>query len=62
MITEGEDIVPTDHKKIMVLSGMICELDRLNGDIDSLIETAKTQDGDRIRTLLKNIVPEYMPN
>ena len=62
LITEGEDIVPTDHKKIMVLSGMICELDRLNGDIDSLIETAKKQDGEMIKTLLKKIVPEYMPN
>lgn len=62
LITEGEDIVPTDHKKIMVLSGMICELDLLNGDIDSLIETAKKQDGEMIKTLLKKIVPEYMPN
>jgi FlaA1/EpsC-like NDP-sugar epimerase len=62
LITEGEDIVPTDHKKIMVLSGQICEQDRLNMDIDRLMEAAKAQDEKKIRTMLKQIVPEYMPN
>lgn len=61
LITEGEDIVPTEHKKIMVLSGKSCEQDQLNGDIDRIIETAKAQDGEKIRILLKEIVPEYMP-
>jgi len=62
LITEGEDIVPTDHNKIMVLSGMICEQDQLNSQIDHLIETAKSQNTEKIKTLLKHIVPEYMPN
>jgi FlaA1/EpsC-like NDP-sugar epimerase len=62
LITEGEDIVPTDHKKIMVLSGMSCEQDQLNDDIDSIIAVAKAQDTEKIKTLLKHIVPEYMPN
>ena len=62
LITAGEDIVPTKHKKIMVLSGQICELESLNGDIDSVIEIAKQQDGEGIKTMLKKIVPEYIPN
>ena len=62
LITEGENIVPTDHKKIMVLSGQICEQNQLNGDIDRIIELAKEQDNEKIRTMLKKIVPEYMPN
>jgi len=61
LITEGEDIVPTDHKKIMVLTGMTCEQDHLNGQIDQLIETAKNQDTEKIKTLLKHIIPEYIP-
>jgi len=59
LITQGEDIVPTEHKKIMVLSGQACEQDQLNGEIDKIIESAKTRDGDKIRTLLKHLVPEY---
>ena len=62
LITEGENIVPTDHKKIMVLSGQICEQNQLNEDIDRIIELAKEQDNEKIRTMLKKIVPEYMPN
>ncbi len=61
LITKGEDIVPTDHKKIMVLSGQICELNRLNGNINRIIEAAKAQDGEKIKTLLKEVVPEYNP-
>lgn len=62
LITAGEDIVPTAHKKIMVLSGQICEQAQLNRDIDSIISLAKLQDGEKIRTMLKKIVPEYLPN
>jgi FlaA1/EpsC-like NDP-sugar epimerase len=62
LITEGEDIVPTDHNKIMVLTGQICEQDRLNSDIDRIIDAAKAQDEKKIRQLLKQIVPEYMPD
>jgi len=61
LITQGEDIVPTDHKKIMVLSGQTCDQFQLNGQIDEIVEAAKAQDGNKIRTLLKKIVPEYSP-
>ena len=61
LITEGEDIVPTGHKKIMVLSGSTCEQNRLNGDINNIIKAAKAQDAEKIKKLLKQIVPEYNP-
>ncbi len=61
LITQGEDIVPTDHKKIMVLSGQTCDQYYLNGQIDEIVQAAKNQDATQIRTLLKQIVPEYNP-
>ena len=59
LITEGENIVPTRHDKIMVLKGIDCDLQLLNGKIDELIELAKDQSGDKIKLKLKEIVPEY---
>ncbi len=61
LITEGENILPTRHQKIMVLAGQTCEQNRLNEDIDRLVVSAKAQDAATIKTLLKKIVPEYMP-
>jgi FlaA1/EpsC-like NDP-sugar epimerase len=60
LITEGENILPTSHEKIMVLKGIECDLDLLNGKIDELVRYGERQDGPRIRSKLKEIVPEYM--
>ena len=59
LITEGENIVPTHHKKIMVLKGIECELQLINGKIDELTHLAGEQMGDRIKSKLKEIIPEY---
>jgi FlaA1/EpsC-like NDP-sugar epimerase len=59
LITEGENIVPTQHEKIMVLKGTECDLIKLNGKIDELTDLAKDQIGDEIKQRLKEIVPEY---
>ena len=40
LITEGENIVPTHHEKIMVLKGIECDLQLLNGKIDELAHLA----------------------
>jgi FlaA1/EpsC-like NDP-sugar epimerase len=40
LITEGENIVPTSHEKIMVLKGIECDLELLNGKIDKLARLA----------------------
>jgi FlaA1/EpsC-like NDP-sugar epimerase len=59
LITEGENIVPTRHEKIMVLKGIECDLELLNGKLDELAHLAGEQMGDRIKFKLKEIVPEY---
>ena len=59
LITEGEDIVPTDHEKIMVLKGIDCDVQLLDGKIDELVSLAPEQDGEKIKSKLREIVPEY---
>jgi FlaA1/EpsC-like NDP-sugar epimerase len=59
LITEGENIVPTHHEKIMVLKGAECDLQLLNGKVDELARLAGEQMGDHIKSKLKEIVPEY---
>ncbi len=61
LITEGENIIPTRHEKIMVLKGIDCSLNLLNGKIDELVQLANRQVGDEIKLKLKEILPEYTP-
>jgi len=61
LIIEGEDVVPTSHEKIMVLKGMDCNLQILNGNIHNLIQIAKDQKIEKIKAKLQEIVPEYRP-
>jgi len=60
LITEGEGIVNTSHEKIMVLKGIVCDLDILNGKLDRMKALMETQDGKGIRSGLKEILPEYV--
>jgi FlaA1/EpsC-like NDP-sugar epimerase len=61
LITEGENIVPTDHKNILVLKGGRCNLSILNGHIQELLDIAAKQDENLLRIKLLEIVPEYVP-
>jgi FlaA1/EpsC-like NDP-sugar epimerase len=61
LITEGEGVIPTNHEKIMVLKGIECNIDLLNGGIDELARLAYEQDAEKIRQKLQEIVPEYAP-
>lgn len=61
LITEGEGIVNTNHKKIMALHGLSCSLPMLNGNIEKLIQSAIVQDASAIKSCLKNIVLDYQP-
>jgi len=53
LITEGENIGPTRHKKVMVLRGAECELQHLNGKVDELDHLAAEQIGVQIKSKLK---------
>jgi len=61
LITEGEGVVPTSHEKIMVLKGIECNLELLNGKIDELAKMAEDQDVEKIKAKLQEILPEYRP-
>jgi FlaA1/EpsC-like NDP-sugar epimerase len=61
LITEDEDILPTPHEKILMLKGGVCDLTLLNGRIQELAQLAAVQSAGRIRSVLKEIVPEYTP-
>ena len=62
LITEGEGIVPTDHKHILVLHGESCNIDDLSSKIENLKLFADGQDEEGIRNGFKSIVPEYVPS
>ncbi len=59
LITDGEDIVPTSHEKIMVLRGVGRDQTPLNGEIDELRRLAHEQNGASIKLKLQEILPEY---
>jgi FlaA1/EpsC-like NDP-sugar epimerase len=61
LITEGEGIVETSHKKIMVLKGLACDDGILNGKLERLTKLAVMQDGEGIKRAIKEILPEYHP-
>ena len=59
LITEGEGIVPTKYKKIMVLRDKKRPEKFLYNEVEQLIELSKLQDGKRIKRIMKEIIPEY---
>ena len=61
LITEGEGIVPTSHKKIMTLHGEVCSLTQINGEIDKLARMVVEQNAEKIKATLKEIVADYQP-
>jgi len=62
LITEGEGIVPTTHRKILVLRKESCDFRWLQAKIDELRGLAEKQDAFNIKRKLKEILPEYKPN
>ena len=59
LITEGEGIVPTNHEKIMVLKACPCNMNVLMPRIGELEEASEKQDAAAIRTIFRDIVPDY---
>ncbi len=61
LMTEAEDVIPTSHKKILVLNGHESDLDVLTEKIVRLMTLADNQEDEKIRAVLKEIVPDYQP-
>jgi FlaA1/EpsC-like NDP-sugar epimerase len=61
LITEGEGIIPTSHKNILVLHGNSCDFQTLDRQIALLETMARVQDAEGIRNSLQTIVPDYTP-
>jgi FlaA1/EpsC-like NDP-sugar epimerase len=70
LITIGEDILPTDHEKVMVLRSNIFfngaknlqeAKENLYRKLDDLLKIAARHDAKGIKVKLKEIVPEYTP-
>ncbi len=63
LITQGEGIVSTSHEKIMVLrrDGQGADAGAVRGQVERLVAAAGTFDGERIKSALREIVPEYKP-
>ena len=62
LMTDLENVVSTDHKKIMVLNTNCVNMEVLNGKLDQLKAMAEARDGQAIRTLMMEMIPEYRPN
>ncbi|SDB54309.1 NDP-sugar epimerase, includes UDP-GlcNAc-inverting 4,6-dehydratase FlaA1 and capsular polysaccharide biosynthesis protein EpsC [Desulfonatronum thiosulfatophilum] len=61
LITEGEGIVQTGHRRIKVLRGVRCDLDDLERLMRDLVAAALHYDVQGIKSSLQVIVPEYKP-
>jgi len=59
LMTDKEDVVPTEHKKIMVLNTNCVDMNALNGKLTDLKGMAENRDGDGIRKIMKEMIPEY---
>ncbi len=59
LITAGEGIVSTEHKKIMVLKAASCEIETVNDKIDNMKDLVHNQDAEGIRRALRDLLPEY---
>lgn len=59
LMTDNEDVVPTGHKKILILNSQKNEVKNLIEDFKSLKDAAKNRDFYQIKKAFKKIVPEY---
>jgi FlaA1/EpsC-like NDP-sugar epimerase len=59
LITEGENILPSCHEKILVLKGSDKDQHLLNAQINELILLAESYNTEKIKAKLREIVPDY---
>ena len=61
LMTKDENVVPTNHKKIMVLNSNKNDMDNFNTGLEKLKKAAKDRNKKEIKQCLIEIVPEYKP-
>lgn len=61
LMTDNENVVSTGHHKIMVLNSQKINMGKLGDRLDLLKNESKNRNQENIRTLLKEIIPEYNP-
>ncbi|MCP4115644.1 MAG: polysaccharide biosynthesis protein [Desulfobacteraceae bacterium] len=62
LVSDGEAVVSTSHKSIMVLKGRERSLDGINGSFLALNGHALNQDASKIMEEFRKIVPGYTPS
>jgi hypothetical protein len=55
-------MLPTKHPKIAAWKNILADRQTLYAGIEKLLSIAKTQDHQKIVTLIKELVPEYLGN
>ncbi len=61
LMTHQENVIPTEHKKIMVLNSAKVDLGNLKNRFEKLRSAAQRRNAEDIKHLFKEIVPEYTP-
>jgi len=61
LITEGENIQPTAHKKIMVLRGETFDTGSVSKLVEEILAEADSFDPLSIKKKIKEVLPEYLP-
>ena len=61
LMTADENVVPTNHDKIMVLNSEKYDMDNFDTSFERLKKAAKERDKEKIKNCLIEIVPEYKP-
>ena len=59
LMTDDENVIPTDHEKIMVLNGKESDMCTVFEDLDILKSLVRSRDRDRITEVIRKIVPEF---
>jgi FlaA1/EpsC-like NDP-sugar epimerase len=61
LITVGEGIIPTSHRKILVLKGLALDPAFFSREIEALEKIAENGTHETIRGKIRDLVPEYTP-
>jgi FlaA1/EpsC-like NDP-sugar epimerase len=62
LVSEGESVLPTEHRSITVLQSKVCSLDFVNGGFARLYEQAVNHDEAGIVGEFRRILPDYTPS